>query len=118
MEDSLQSRTVDELKKLANLLSEEKNKPTRKAELIAFIQRQLQGSNLRATWEKLDELRRMDEFKRQTGKGKRGLTAVAGRRAAVNAMLSQCPPSRWIEVDEFFRYMRSSVEDFEVTRKL
>jgi hypothetical protein len=64
----------------------------------------------------LDELRRMDEIKGQTGKGKRGLTAVAGRRAAVNAMLSQCPTGHWIEVDEFFRYMRSSVEDFDVTR--
>lgn len=63
-----------------------------------------------------DELRRIDCIKGQTGKGKRGLTAVAGRRAAINAALHECPPGEWIGIDEFFRQMVVQGHMFEVTR--
>ncbi len=64
----------------------------------------------------LDELRRIDCIKGQTGKGKRGLTALAGRRAAIDQALLQCPPGSWVEVAELFRYMRATGENFEVSR--
>jgi len=48
---------VEELKKLAALLSKEKL-PTRKAELAAVIMRQLEGERLQAIWHRLDELQR------------------------------------------------------------
>ena len=63
-----------------------------------------------------DELRRIDCIKGQTGKGKRGLTAPAGRRAVINQALSDCPPGQWIAVDDLFRQMRATGADFEITR--
>jgi hypothetical protein len=77
---------------------------------------------LRRAWERwletrlLDELGRIDAIKGQNGKGKRGLTALAGRREAIADALADCPVGRWIAVDELFRYMRASGRDFEVTR--
>ena len=64
----------------------------------------------------LDELRRIDCIKGQTGKGQRGLTAVAGRRAVINQALRDCPPGKWIAVNELFRQMRATDLTFEVTR--
>jgi len=64
----------------------------------------------------LDELSRIDVIKGQTGRGKRGLTAVPARRQAVADALVDCPVSRWVAVDELFRYMRAADYDFEVTR--
>ncbi|MDS4021849.1 MAG: helicase-associated domain-containing protein [Candidatus Competibacter sp.] len=63
-----------------------------------------------------DELRRIDCIKGQTGKGKRGLTAVAGRRAAIDRALRGCPPGQWIAVHDLFRQMRATDAGFEVTR--
>ena len=63
-----------------------------------------------------DELRRVDCIKGQTGKGKRGLTAVAGRRAAIQQALRGCPPGHWIAVHDLFRQMRATGAGFEVTR--
>ncbi|MDQ6776436.1 MAG: helicase-associated domain-containing protein [Actinomycetota bacterium] len=64
----------------------------------------------------LDELARVDAIRGQTGKGKRGLTAVADRRETVAGALADCPPGRWVELDELFRYMRAAGHRFEVTR--
>ena len=64
----------------------------------------------------LDELCRIDAIKGQTGKGKRGLTAAAGRREVIAEALADCPVGSWIGVDELFRYMRASGREFEVTR--
>lgn len=64
----------------------------------------------------LDELRRIDFIKGQTGKGKRGLTAVAGRRLAIEAGLKMCPTGQWVKSDELFRHMQAMGETFEVTR--
>jgi len=77
---------------------------------------------IRTTWERwlgttiLDELGRIDCIKGQTGKGKRGLTALAGRRAAIRDGLADCPVGRWVATDELFRYMRAVGHDFEVIR--
>lgn len=80
------------------------------------------ATTLRRAWQRwldtrlLDELGRIDAIKGQTGKGKRGLTAVAGRREAIGEAFAACPVGRWIAVDELFRYMRASGTTFEVTR--
>ena len=77
---------------------------------------------IRALWSRwvdttiLDELSRIDCVKGQTGKGKRGLTAVSGRRTAVRTTLGGCPQDRWIAVDELLRFMRAQGDDFAVTR--
>jgi hypothetical protein len=78
---------------------------------------------LKSAWNKwlkttlLDELRRIDAIKGQTGKGQRGLTAVAGRRKALVAALEDCPVSRWVNINEFFRYIRATGQEFEVSRQ-
>ncbi len=64
----------------------------------------------------LDELARVECVKGQTGKGKRGLTAVSARREAIASSLSECPPGGWIAIEEFFRYMQATDNDFTVTR--
>jgi hypothetical protein len=77
---------------------------------------------IKAAWKRwlatriLDELARVDAIRGQTGKGKRGLTAVAGRRETVASALADCPPGRWVGLDELFRYMRAGGHRFEVTR--
>ena len=77
---------------------------------------------LRSLWEKwtdttvLDELSRIECVKGQTGKGKRGLTAVASRREAIAATLAECPGQQWIAADELLRYVRASDNDFAVSR--
>jgi hypothetical protein len=64
---------------------------------------------LRRAWKRwldtrlLDELSRVDAIKGQTGKGRRGLTAAAGRRAVIADALADCPVGRWVDVDELFR---------------
>jgi len=64
----------------------------------------------------VDELARIECVKGQTGKGKRGLTAVSSRRDAIADTLAECPVGGWISTDEFFRFMRASGNDFAVTR--
>jgi hypothetical protein len=77
---------------------------------------------LRTLWKKwlktklLDELRRIESIKGQTGKGQRGLTATEKRRSVITAALADCPVGRWLAVDKFFRYMQAAAYDFEVTR--
>ena len=79
--------------------------------------------NLKSVWNKwlkttlLDELRRINEIKGQTGKGQRGLTAVAGRRKALITTLSDCPVGRWVNINEFFRYIRATGQEFQVSRQ-
>ena len=80
------------------------------------------ANTLARAWKKwqsttlLDELSRIEEIKGQSGRGRRGLTAVAGRRAAIAGALADCPVGRWVEVDELFRHMQAGEHDFEVTR--
>lgn len=80
------------------------------------------AETLRMIWQRwlktkiIDELRRVEVIKGQTGKGHRGLTSVEERRAVIAEALKQCPVGSWVTVDEFFRYMRAAGFDFEVTR--
>ena len=69
---------------------------------------------LRATL--LDEFNRINAIKGQTGKGKRGMTAVAGRRQAIVETLRVCAPNKWFAFDEFSRFMLASGIRFSVTR--
>ncbi|MBW4490852.1 MAG: helicase-associated domain-containing protein [Trichocoleus desertorum ATA4-8-CV12] len=64
----------------------------------------------------LDELRRIDSIKGQTGKAKRSLTAVAGRRSVIVNALKDCPVTRWVALSDFLRYMVAAGYDFEVSR--
>jgi hypothetical protein len=64
----------------------------------------------------LDELSRIDCVKGQTGKGKRGLTAVATRREAISAALADCPVGPWIATSEFCRFNRASGNEVPLTR--
>jgi len=66
----------------------------------------------------LDEFNRVHTIKGQTGKGKRQMTAVAGRRAVIAEALARCPPHRWIAFDEFSRFMRAEKLTFAVSRDL
>ena len=63
-----------------------------------------------------DELSRIECVKGQTGKGKRGLTALSSRRGAIADTLAECPAGCWISTDEFYRFVRASGNDFTVTR--
>jgi hypothetical protein len=55
------------------------------------------AATLRLIWQRwlkatlLDEFNRVEAIKGQHGKGKRTMTAVEGRRAAINAALQHCP---------------------------
>jgi hypothetical protein len=64
----------------------------------------------------LDELRRVESIKGQTGKAKRGLTAVAGRRSKIVEALKDCPVGRWVSLMNFLRYIVAAGYEFEVSR--
>jgi len=80
------------------------------------------AETLRKLWSKwidtaiIDELSRVECVKGQTGKGKRGLTAISSRRDAIADTLVECPAGFWISTDEFYRFVRASGNDFTVTR--
>lgn len=61
----------------------------------------------------LDEFRRVDLIKGQSGKGRR-MTAVAGRRAVIEDALLECPVGHWVNIDTFLRYLQAEGIDFEV----
>lgn len=64
----------------------------------------------------LDEFSRIDAVKGQfRGKGKRAMTEPGLRRQVVANALAACPVGRWVEFDEFVRYMQAAAFDFEVT---
>jgi hypothetical protein len=81
------------------------------------------ANTLRLSWQRwlktklLDECNRVDAIKGQHGKGKRAMTAVEGRRAVINAALQHCPVGRWVQVDDFFRFLVAAGFDFQVTRE-
>ncbi|MEO1388654.1 MAG: hypothetical protein AAFV85_14995 [Cyanobacteria bacterium J06634_6] len=80
------------------------------------------AKTLKAVWKKwlkttiLDELRRTEVIKGQTGKGKRGLTAVGGRRKHIVDILSQCPTEQWVKYADLQTYLVASGQSFEVSR--
>ncbi len=80
------------------------------------------AATLQEAWEKWvydsphDELRRIDKIKGQSGRGRRGLTDPAERRAAIAEALAGCPCGRWVAVEEFLRFVRASGSDFQITQ--
>lgn len=80
------------------------------------------AKTIQAIWKKwlkttfLDELRRVESIKGQTGKAKRSLTAVSGRRAQIVEALGQCPVGEWVTYDALKRHMIASGQTFEVSR--
>jgi len=79
------------------------------------------AETLRAAWQRwlknklLDEFRRIDEIKGQSGKGRSSFTAVDNRRAVIAEAMKQCPVGAWVKFDDFTRFMRAAGFDFEVT---
>ncbi|HUC85641.1 MAG TPA: hypothetical protein VL970_10650, partial [Candidatus Acidoferrales bacterium] len=63
----------------------------------------------------IDELSRIEAIKGQRGKGGRSLTPPVDRRRAIQSALAKCPVGRWVETDEFSRYMQAAGFRFEVT---
>ncbi|ETX04510.1 hypothetical protein [Candidatus Entotheonella palauensis] len=80
------------------------------------------AETLRTVWQRwlkstlLDEFNRIDEIKGQRGKGKRAMTALAGRRAIIADALEQCPVGSWVSFDTYSRFMQAGSFHFEVTR--
>lgn len=78
---------------------------------------------LRGLWRKwskttaFDEFSRVDEIKGQGGKG-RVMTAVSPRRAVIAEALGEVPVGRWVEFDDFSRFMRATDRLFEVAHDL
>lgn len=78
--------------------------------------------SIKTVWKKwlnntfLDEFRRINCIKGQTGKGKRGLTAVASRRNVIVKILRELPINHWVEFDELCRYMQATDQTFRVSR--
>ncbi len=77
---------------------------------------------LRRIWERwlgntlLDEFNRIDDVKGQfRGRGKRAMTPPDERRDAIVDTLEECPVGRWVEVDEFHRFMLARGRGFSVT---
>jgi len=77
---------------------------------------------LRTIWQRwlktklLDEFSRVCAIKGQQGKGKRGMTATEDRRAVIVEALRQCAAGKWVEFDDFSRFMQATALSFEVTR--
>ena len=97
----------------------------KKLQLTASGQKALNADpakTIKAIWKKwlktrvLDELRRVDAIKGQTGKGKRGLTALDKRRHVIAQGLADCPVGQWVRFDDLKRYMIASYQTFEVSR--
>jgi predicted CoA-binding protein len=57
LQQALEAKTVDDLKKLCPLLSLDQ-KLTRKADLITAILQQIEGAKIKKFWQQLDELQK------------------------------------------------------------
>lgn len=73
---------------------------------------------LRDAWEKwvgtsiFDEFSRIDSIKGQSDRKR--LTAVAERRGAIADALAECPPCRWVAIDELSQHMIATGNTFEI----
>ena len=81
------------------------------------------AETLRRLWERwmkntlFDEFNRIDEVKgQQRGKGRHAMTAASNRRPVIAEALARCPVDRWVQYDDFVRFMLASSFDFSVTR--
>ena len=75
---------------------------------------------IRVAWKKwrstnlLDEFSRVDSIK---GQKKAALSALTQRRKAVADALTQCPPGAWVNVEDFFRFLRATDRDFPLAHR-
>ena len=76
---------------------------------------------IREVWERwveedeVDELRRINVIRGQTGNGRRKLSQPSTRREAICEALCECPVGKWVEVDRFSQYMQAAGHKFDVT---
>ncbi len=80
------------------------------ADTIRSLWRRWLGTTL------LDELSRVDCVKGQSGKGKRGLTAVKPRRQAIAETLMAVPVGRWFDLDAFRCHIIATGAAYRVAR--
>lgn len=79
---------------------------------------------VRALWKKWEKTTFFDEFSRinairgQTAAHRRHITSPATRRPVINDALEECPPGKWVDFDEFSRFMCSQDFRFDVARDL
>ena len=77
---------------------------------------------IRQLWQKwlknsiLDELKRINNIKGQTGKAKKTLTATNPRRKIITNALKDCPVGEWVEMKEFCRYLQAAGYDWQISR--
>jgi hypothetical protein len=64
----------------------------------------------------LDEFSRISGIKGQQSKG-RFLTALVPRRKAVVDVLRQCPVHKWIRIDDLFRFLKITAQEFKVANQ-
>lgn len=89
----------------------------------ALLGKPLQADHVRKAWERwlksdlLDELSRVRSIKGQQSKDAR-LTRPAQRREKMVAVLKYCPVGRWVEFDEFLRYMRAEGQLPDIERNV
>jgi hypothetical protein len=80
------------------------------------------GHSLREIWDAwvsrgiIDEFSRIDTIKGQRGKGSKSFTAPEDRRRTIKRALADCPVGRWVDIEEFSRYMQAAGFQFAVTR--
>lgn len=76
----------------------------------------------RFLWEKwqkntlLDEFRRVDQIKGQSGKNAANMTGIKPRRESIVNALKSCPADEWIAIGDFFRHLRVGGFDFGIVR--
>ena len=92
---------------------------TKRGQVLLSLQ--LGPQHIREAWENwaksdlLDEISRIRAIRGQQAKGTR-LTKPADRREKFAAALRDAPPGRWVELDDFFRYLRAQGRGLLVER--
>jgi len=64
-----------------------------------------------------DELRRVNHLRGQTGRAKRYMTRPSGRRSALFKSMSGWPLEKWISIEEVYRFIRASGNEFDTCRE-
>jgi hypothetical protein len=87
----------------------------------ALLPGPLEARHVKEAWERwlktdmLDELARIKAIKGQQGKSTR-LTKPPDRRKMIAAALGSCPTGRWIDLDDFLRYLRATSQLPDIER--
>ncbi len=65
----------------------------------------------------LDEFRRVDAIKGQTGKAKHHFTPLEGRRSVIGTALTDCEIGKWVSTKDFSKHMLAAGYEFQVVRE-